>query len=247
MISRGKLFFMAIILLLIALAVLLWYTPADNKKGSETPPTAEAGISGVMFHDFGISDPDSGEALRHTFILKNNTGQAVKILNTSTTCGCTQVSIDHETIMPDELLSVTGTLVLSDSGEKVAQIFLQTDYPNRPVIVLTLKATGRRARTLMTERQYINISSGETEKVNIYYMEYNATDQPRKPQLTVPEGLSATFSDWRIIETADPAHDLPGLWEGTMSISAGDAWDDLSKAEVQVTMPAAEPLVITVH
>ncbi len=151
-------------------------------------------LSGVIVHDFGIVNLETnGGRVQHTFVLKNSTDATIRIINKSSTCGCTDVEIDRKDITAGQSLAITSTLNLSDSGPKVAQVTLLTDSAVQPSIVLTLKATGRWTRNLTSTRQHVDIERDKAAIISLFAIDYLQDKTLPPPIVSAPDGLSVTF------------------------------------------------------
>jgi Protein of unknown function (DUF1573) len=96
-----------------AVAIAVMGLAVDNPN---RPP-----LVGSVKHDFGVVELSStNRALRHTFILRNQSKKTVHIKDVRTTCGCTDASVDVNSIPPGGLLHVSATLHLSSSGTREA-------------------------------------------------------------------------------------------------------------------------------
>jgi hypothetical protein len=99
----------------------------------------------VAATELDLGDVVNGTVLERELIIHNN-GQADLVVDAVTTsCGCTQATIEPMTIAPDD----SGTLhIVFDSGahgpgvtgQLVRQVFIATNDPQRPETVIELVA-----------------------------------------------------------------------------------------------------------
>lgn len=98
--------FFGVVVVTVFLSLLGWRGVGwgqATEKGKNGPPRIQ--IIPTEY-DFGVVSP---EKVRHTFLVKNIGGGTLEIFHVSTSCGCTTVSINKQTIEPGE----TAELVVS--------------------------------------------------------------------------------------------------------------------------------------
>ncbi|MBD3266817.1 DUF1573 domain-containing protein [bacterium] len=93
-------------------------------------------------HDFGSAAV--GAMLNHEFVFKNVGDKPLKILNTSTTCGCTAAVLSQKEIPASATGAVSVTMAVRSPGDVSHSAMLQTNDPQTPKVSLVLKAKVRK-------------------------------------------------------------------------------------------------------
>lgn len=112
----------------------------NNQAGMPAPREAGNLIFSENFYDFG--NATEGDTLRHTVMFKNVGKTPVKILSTSSSCGCTTTNTALKSYAPDEEGSME--IVVDTVGKKgvvVKTVTITTDSPKTPTIELSLSMT----------------------------------------------------------------------------------------------------------
>lgn len=221
---------------------------SPSSDGGSSEPSV--GLTGIVVHDFGIVDLEaSGGRVQHTFLLRNSSDATIRIIDRSSTCGCTDVEIDREDIAAGQSLAVNSTLNLSDSGPKVARITLLTDSVKQTSIVLTLQATGRWTRRLTSTRLHVDIEQGQTETITLFVIDYDRESSPPMPLTTTPDGLIVSFGDWILIERRNADSGLPARWEGVVSIAIDEPTNQMNShlGRLTIELPEMPKLKISVQ
>jgi hypothetical protein len=91
------------------------------------------------FWDFG--QVSQGKLLEHTFKLKNDSSDTLRITGIHTSCGCTTSQIEKTEISPGESVNIQVRFNTKGySGTKEQFVYIHTDQQENPTIKLTLKA-----------------------------------------------------------------------------------------------------------
>ena len=221
---------------------------SPSSDGGSSEPSV--GLTGIVVHDFGIVDLEaSGGRVQHTFMLQNSSDATIRIIDRSSTCGCTDVDIDREDIAAGQSIAVNSTLNLSDSGPKVAQITLWTDSVKQPSIVLTLQATGRWTRRLTSTRLHVDIERDQPETVTLFAIDYSRDSSPPTPLISAPAGLIVLFNEWNLIERRNADSGLPARWEGVVSIAIDEPTNQMNShlGRLTIELPEMPKLKISVR
>jgi len=91
-------------------------------------------------HDFGTIE--QGEKVSHVFVLTNNGGDLLTILNVQTSCGCTAAKPDKNELAPGESTNLKVTF--NSQGRHGAQkknITIKSNDPENPLLKLTISGT----------------------------------------------------------------------------------------------------------
>jgi len=91
-------------------------------------------------HDFGTIT--QGEKVTHVFILTNNGGDLLTILNVQTSCGCTAAKPDKNELAPGESTNLKVTF--NSTGRHGAQkknITIKSNDPDNPLMILKISGT----------------------------------------------------------------------------------------------------------
>lgn len=131
-------------LLLVALLVFVsWSHAADERSPADQPQVRVP----VDVHDFGTVA--RGDSLTHTFVVENAGKAPLELLDVHVACGCTTAGDWTRTIAPGESGRVPLRLETAQfTGPIVKTATVVTNDPQRPDIVLTLKASIWTAITL---------------------------------------------------------------------------------------------------
>ncbi len=84
------------------------------------------------------------EPLDLTYVIRNDGGSPLRIDKVSTSCGCTQASVDRTVIPPGEsaLLRVTLDPVEDDLyGDLLRMIYIRSNDPERPEVEVEFRVT----------------------------------------------------------------------------------------------------------
>jgi hypothetical protein len=77
-----------------------------------------------------------GEVLKHDFVLKNETGNALEIAGIHTSCGCTASQAGKKILAPSESTTVSVTFNTKGYQGEVQQfIYVNTDQPDTADII----------------------------------------------------------------------------------------------------------------
>lgn len=89
-------------------------------------------------HDFG--NINEGEVVKHTYVISNNGGDLLKILEVKASCGCTAANPDKKELKPGE--STNLDVSFNSKGRKGPQnktVTVTTNDPEKPSISLSFK------------------------------------------------------------------------------------------------------------
>lgn len=194
-------------------------------------------------HDFGIVDlSDSGLSLQHTFVLQNRSRMTMEIQKVSTTCGCTEASVDADRVAPGGTVRVSATLHLSEPGTREARVLVDTDQEGLTHIVFTLRATARRARQIETIERWLDILPGGTASIGIFAIVYESDDAPMPPQLSASASLTAAFDRWTLVHPRHTATGHPARWQGRVEVVAASV-DPADHAAMLEISSAGSPTI----
>lgn len=83
----------------------------------------------------------AGEVLKHSFVLKNNLDKPLKIINVSTSCGCTASEVKKKSLLPGEETAIEVKFDTKNySGEVKQYVYITTDNPEESLLRFTIKA-----------------------------------------------------------------------------------------------------------
>lgn len=98
---------------------------------------AKVGVQ-QLAHDFG--DINEGDIVKHNYVISNNGGDLLKILDVRASCGCTAAKPDKSELKPGES---TNLLVSFNSkgrkGPQSKNVTVVTNDPDMPNVLLTFK------------------------------------------------------------------------------------------------------------
>ena len=101
---------------------------------------------------FTYGQVPSGSILNHTFTIKNDGQETVKINRVLSGCGCLSAKTDKESLKPTETAEIKATLSLRGrSGKQFKSIFVYTDSSETPIVRLETRGIALPSPTI-TER-----------------------------------------------------------------------------------------------
>jgi uncharacterized cupredoxin-like copper-binding protein len=89
-------------------------------------------------HDFG--NINQGDVVNHSFVIANNGGDLLKIIDVKASCGCTAANPDKKELQPGESTNIAVSF--NSKGRKGPQtktITVSTNDPEKPQVTLTIK------------------------------------------------------------------------------------------------------------
>lgn len=89
-------------------------------------------------HNFG--DVNQGDVVSHSFVLSNNGGDLLSILDVKASCGCTAANPDKNSLKPGETTNIVVSF--NSKGRKGAQtktVTVKTNDKEDPILTLTIK------------------------------------------------------------------------------------------------------------
>ncbi|MDX9753317.1 MAG: DUF1573 domain-containing protein [bacterium] len=96
----------------------------------------------TLTHDFGTAA--AGDSLTHIFTFTNKGTEPLKILKTTTDCGCTAAVVSAEEILPGATGAISVTMSVKSAGKVQHGTIVETSASNTPTITLTVSAEVRR-------------------------------------------------------------------------------------------------------
>ncbi len=153
----------------LVLAALAGFVHAQEKKAPLTVVSGSVVDAGRV---------DRGEAVEHTFEIRNEGDAPLEIVRVKPTCGCTVVDYDSR-IAPGKSGSLAARLDTTEFRGPIAKsIRVYTNDPNNPELTLVIKAD---------VRSQIDVSPGYARFVVVHGEEYGSREQivwsPDFPQL----------------------------------------------------------------
>lgn len=121
--------------------IFLFFLPAGCKarQRADILPQGESEKPDPYDWDFG--QVRQGEILQHTFILKNDSPETLKIKEVHTSCGCTLSEIKKKILSPGESTELEVKLNTKDySGSLQQYIYVHTDNLDNPILKFIIKA-----------------------------------------------------------------------------------------------------------
>lgn len=178
-------------------------------------------LRGDTSHDFGTVEIRGDDVvLTHTFSLVNHHGAPKTVKAVRPSCGCAAATVDPMTIEPGATATISATLSLELAGRRDASIaILFEDGSSQRVFV---GATARKDRSLSSMQEFVTLRPGVEQRMLIEAQVMPAEGGlPPDPTITVPEGFTATFVEWRIIAQGDAARATANRYRGLIDVT----WD----------------------
>lgn len=89
-------------------------------------------------HDFG--DIKEGEVVSHTYVITNNGGDLLKIIDVRPSCGCTAATPDKRELKPGESTNISISFNSKGrKGPQIKTINVKSNDPEKPDVTLSLK------------------------------------------------------------------------------------------------------------
>lgn len=220
------------------LATAAFITTNSKAKASNLP------LIGSMIHDFGIVRLDNKlSPLTHTFSLRNQSDSSIEIKKISSTCGCTEASTDVNRILPGEIVRVSATLSMTESGFKQAEINIVTDSQEQSIITLVLRASGRRNLEYMVLDRSINIQLGDSAQITIYAIDYESDNKPSTPMISTSQGITASFNNWQLVHKSYKSSGQPARWQGRIDVIAVSLEPNRDNASITISSDQSSPAI----
>lgn len=130
---------MTLKVLLILICIFLSFAPTrcysqQPKSTEQKPPENDA-----YTWDFGRAK--RGEILKHAFILKNDSENALQIKDITTSCGCTASQVKKKMLLPSETTIIEVRFNSKGySGAAQQFVYVHTDSLDKPIIRYIIKA-----------------------------------------------------------------------------------------------------------
>jgi Protein of unknown function (DUF1573) len=142
----------------------LWTQAASAEAAGGTLPNPKAGQPKIKFdqtvYDFGKTS--QVETVSGTFKFQNAGDSALKMGKPSTSCGCTVAGVKPEVLQPGERGELTFTMNLGRSRALLQkQITVESNDPENPKTVLTVKADYAPLYEVSPFSFYVNLRQGE--------------------------------------------------------------------------------------
>ncbi|MFH1398399.1 MAG: DUF1573 domain-containing protein [Candidatus Omnitrophota bacterium] len=110
-----------------------------NCFGQEGNLTGQVVLDEKYLWDFGRVK--EGLALKHDFILQNDSPKVLNIKGVNTSCGCTGSQVDKYELNPGESTRVKVNFKTKGFSGAVQQfVYVNTDNPDNPILRFTIKA-----------------------------------------------------------------------------------------------------------
>jgi len=114
---------------LVGLLLFLSLLEAGCHAQSKNLVTNKQEIGDLYSWDFG--QVKEGEVLKHDFIFKNTSGDAINIKDINTSCGCTVSKVEKKTLAPGESTVIeTGFKTNGYSGAVQQYVYMRIDKPD---------------------------------------------------------------------------------------------------------------------
>lgn len=95
----------------------------------------------VQHTEYDFGDIKQNAVVSHDFILTNNGGSELKILDVKASCGCTAVEPDKKTLAPGESTKLKVTFNSSGRrGTQTKHVTVKTNDPSKSKLILTIKS-----------------------------------------------------------------------------------------------------------
>lgn len=101
--------------------------------------TSQTEITDPYSWDFGQAK--EGEALKHVFVLKNESEKTLTIKDVNTSCGCTASKVEKKILLPGETTEIEVRFNTKGySGLTQQYVYVHTDSLDKPIIRFIIKA-----------------------------------------------------------------------------------------------------------
>lgn len=121
--------------LFIALGVSLVYSQ------SQSVPSAAQAIVVDESQEWDFGKVKEGSVVKHTFYFRNNSSGSLKIIEVSTSCGCTLIKVNKKSLLAGEAAAIEVSFNSKGySGETRQFVYVHTDNLDNPVNRFIIKA-----------------------------------------------------------------------------------------------------------
>ena len=178
-----------LILLLVALLAAWWTLRAAT--ASPLQPT----VSGT--HDFGVVlISGKKETVDHTFLLKNTSDRALRILKTVPSCGCTWAGEGEPNLAPGATMELPVTMSVKESHKIDSNIKVVLE--DETTLVLWLSAEGRMATGMRHLPEFLRLKPRHPDATGQLFLEWWQETPPPAPTFEMDETLEAKFLVWQL-------------------------------------------------
>lgn len=167
----------------------------DPSSKSVSGNVALIGNLEYVFETKSVQGPIALE-LKHSFELRNESSDIVRIEKVVTSCGCTSATPDDSEIEPGEVVNIDVVLHLASPGRKTESAWLILDNGERVELKITGEA--RQMDELYSSSRKIHGASPSLSHVIVTSVS-SSDDQPPAPVMKLPEGIIAEVGEWQQI------------------------------------------------
>jgi len=190
-------------------------------------------LVGEKTHDFGfvvVTPPNT--ALTHTFVLKNESGRDLILLDVVPDCGCTTTETFQDVILAGEELVLSVELKLRQS--QLRKSTLRLLFEDGSVEFLVLKAEGRVDHPLRISSNPVYVKSTGVIARAIIETEQFDGERPPLPVFTTPESVVLESAEWKLKSKMKPRSRIPAIWSMELSISTDQTISSQSTLKIVV-------------
>lgn len=172
-------------------------------------------VNGTDF-DFGVGQRQG--AMNHTFLIRNDGDQPLKLEKGATTCKCTLSDLKTGEVPPSGTAEVRLDWKLITLGEQFRQTAeIHTNDPRRPTVSLTVHGTVTDLVRLDPHDVVLsNVTANDGARATVHLYGFNVKDlQVLSHEFTNPDTASYFSLDWK----PSPADELQGKQGATLALT----------------------------
>jgi uncharacterized membrane protein YphA (DoxX/SURF4 family) len=206
-------------------------------------------IGAESLHDFGTINPTQTPRSEYVFLLRNTSDHPIRILETSSTCGCTTATTATQVVEPGQHTEVRVALDLRNRiGQRMEEVHLLTDDRKTKHVRLSVRANVRPiVRTSppaidfgliesdAVARRGVSVRGAPEQDLRIVSVEY--------PQDMVSV---ARVNAQGMADPASPLEGPPGSFEVTLK-SAGESGEVSTAVVFQTNVPEQPRLKLPIR
>ncbi len=168
-------------------------------------------LSGQKTHDFGIIEVERPTSMvEHTFVLTNQSGEDLVLVDVIPDCGCATTQAYQSVIPKGEDLILPVQFKLRQSQLRRSTIRLV--FENGKVEIISLQAEGRMKQPLRISPVRIVLTPEGGEVFATLGMERFDDTRPPKPEFKLPEGMRLKSEKWKQKSKNKSWEKIPANW-----------------------------------
>jgi hypothetical protein len=212
----------------------MWQNRSVGSEVARDDTVADANdrvLSGQSDFDFGrIPFVRPTPEVSHTFRLENQTDKPLKLVKTSSSCGCTNPRVAKDLIVPGETVDVEVELSFAEPSKRneSAWLIFESGMTHRLQISGAAVTTSR----FWVAQQAVPLDATRHEELTLVVLDQIGKLTPANPTIEVPSNVAAHFGGWNLVHDSDTLEGRPSRWHGKLTLMSDGSIPFRSKAKV---------------